>query len=72
MSENRKTAILVFGLGLVATLLALPFLYALGLPSFEVVLMGLFGEGNAWALVFTIVLVALLLYGIRKSFNSSD
>ncbi|WP_341962001.1 hypothetical protein NM897_02420 [Planococcus maritimus] len=50
MSENRKTAILVFGLGLVATLLALPFLYALGLPSFEVVLMGLFGEGNPWAL----------------------
>ncbi len=72
MRVNRKTAILLFGSGFVATLLALPLLYALGIPSFEVVLTGLFGEGNSWALVFTIVLVALLLYGIRKSFNSSD
>lgn len=72
MRVNRKAAILLFGSGFVATLLALPFLYALGIPSFEVVLTGLFGEGNSWALVFTIVLVALLLYGIRKSFNSSD
>lgn len=72
MSVNRKTAILVFGLGFVATLLVLPFLYALGLPSFEVVLTGLFGEGNSWALVFTIVLVALLLFGIRQSFKSLD
>ncbi|OED33170.1 hypothetical protein BHE17_12195 [Planococcus maritimus] len=72
MSENRKTAILVFGLGLVATLLALPFLYALGLPSFEVVLMGLFGEGNAWALVFTALLVLLIFFGLRKWIKSTD
>lgn len=72
MGGNRKTAILLFGSGVAATLLVLPLLYALGLPSFEVVLISLFGEGNSWALVFTVLLILLILFSVRKSFKSSE
>ncbi|MBU9673337.1 hypothetical protein KQ939_00455 [Planococcus sp. CP5-4] len=72
MEVNRKTAILLFGSGVASTLLVLPLLYALGLPSFEVVLISLFGEGNIWALVFTVVLILLILFSLRKSFKSPE
>lgn len=72
LSVNRKTAILTFGLGVAATLIVLPLLYALGVPSFEVVLTALFGEGNIWALVFTVLLILLILFSIRKSFKSPE
>ena len=66
MRINKKTAIVAFGLGVAATLIVLPLLYALGGPSFTVVLTAMFGEGNPWALVFTALIILLILFGIGK------
>lgn len=72
MDVNRKTAILTFVSGVAATLIVLPLLYALGVPSFEVILTGLFGEGNPWALAFAALLILLVLFSLRKSFKISE
>lgn len=60
---KKKDSILVFISGLFSGIFMLPlFLGALGIPGFEVVLTALFGEGNPWAIVFSVLLIVLVLF----------
>lgn len=60
---KKKDSILVFISGLFSGIFVLPlFLEALGIPGFEVVLTALFGEGNPWAIVFSVLLIILVLF----------
>ncbi|HEY4554451.1 MAG TPA: hypothetical protein VIG80_14760 [Bacillaceae bacterium] len=71
MSNRKKNLILTFLMGVLATAFALPLLSALGVPSFSVVLVALFGEGSSWALVFTLLLILSIALGVGKVIKSS-
>lgn len=55
-----------FIMGFVVAILVLPLLYALGIPSFDVVLNVIFGEGNPWAVVFSVLLIGLVIFSMIR------
>lgn len=60
---KKKDSILAFVSGLLSGILVVPLLLgALGIPGFEVVLTALFGEGNPWAIVFSVLLIVIVLF----------
>jgi len=69
VDRKKKNLILIFVIGMASGLLGLP--SALGVPSGDVVLTALFGEGSIWALVFSIMLILLVTFGVGKAIKSS-
>ncbi|MDZ5710699.1 hypothetical protein [Jeotgalibacillus haloalkalitolerans] len=65
MSTKTKN-ILYFTGGILTATLILPLLAAIGVPSFDVALTAIFGEGNPIALLFSAVLIAVLLFFMYK------
>lgn len=66
MSTRRKQLLLIFVMGIVASTVILPLTSALGVPSFNVLLVALFGEGSIWAIAFSLLLILLILVGVNK------
>lgn len=67
---KKKGSILAFISGLFSGIFVVPLLLgALGIPGFEVVLTALFGEGNPWAIVFSVLLIVLVLFVTNKVSN---
>jgi hypothetical protein len=66
MSQQKKSYWLTFFAGVAVTLFILPLLYALGFPTFDVVLVFLFGEVSILAIVFSLVLVIIILFWTFK------
>lgn len=62
--RNKKIGIFV--LGFMLTILIMPLLSKVGIPSYDLFLTAVFGERNVWALVFTGILLVLFLVGMRK------
>jgi len=60
LSIYKKNS-LYFVSGFLVVLLFLPLLSIMGVPSFNVVLTELFGEGNPLAIVFSLVIIAAVL-----------
>ena len=48
MSTRRKQLLLIFVMGVVISAVILPLTSALGVPSFNVLLVALFGEGSIY------------------------
>ena len=71
MDRKKRNFILTFVISFVSGIFGLPLLYALGVPSGDVVLTALFGEGNIWALLFSVMLILLVTIGVSKVINSS-
>ena len=63
---KKRVLLLIFIGGFFSAVLGSPILTAIGVPSFDVVLTALFGEGNPWALVFSITLIILIIFGLSK------
>ena len=63
---TKKRFLLIFIGGFFSGVLGSPILTAIGVPSFDVVLTTLFGEGNPWAVVFSITLIVLIIFGISN------
>ena len=63
---KKRVLLLIFIGGVFSAVLGSPILTAIGVPSFDVVLTALFGEGNPWALVFSITLIFLIIFGLSK------
>ncbi|TFE01521.1 hypothetical protein [Jeotgalibacillus salarius] len=64
--STKKKNILYFVGGILTATLILPPLAAMGVPSFDVVLTVMFGEGNPLAIVFSIVLIAAVLFVMSR------
>lgn len=71
MERKKRNLILTFVISIASVILGLPLLYSLGVPSGDVVLTALFGEGNIWALVFSAMLILLVTFGVGKVIKSS-
>lgn len=67
----KKRKLLLFIMGFLTTILLLPLLYAVGMPSFADVLTALFGEGSIWAMVFSLLLLLILAFGVGKIMKRS-
>jgi len=68
ISNKKRFLILIFVVSFFSGVLGLRLLLtAMGVPSFDVVLTTLFGEGNPWALVFSITLILLIVFGLSKA-----
>lgn len=65
--NKKRFLILIFITSFFSVILGLPLLLTMGVPSFDVVLTSLFGEGNPWALVFSITLILLIVFGLIKT-----
>ena len=63
---KKRVLLLIFIGGVFSAVLGSPILTTIGVPSFDVVLTTLFGEGNPWALVFSITLIFLIIFGLSK------
>ena len=63
---KKRGLILIFIGGFFSAVFGSPILTAIGVPSFDVVLTTLFGEENPWALVFSITLIVLIIFGLSK------
>ncbi|RUS49406.1 hypothetical protein QI30_20060 [Kurthia sp. 3B1D] len=70
MNKRNNKLLLTFVLGLLAALFIFPFLRTMGL-SFDVVLVYLFGEGSVWALPFSLLVIATIIFGVRKSISKT-
>ena len=65
--NKRKTSLgMIFVLAVLATSFGVPFLYAIGVPSFDVVLTAIFGEGSIWGIVFSLLLIISIAFGVGK------
>ena len=64
---KKRGLLLIFIGGFFSGVLGAPILTAIGVPSFDVVLTILFGEGNSWALVFSITLIVLIIFGLNNA-----
>ncbi|MGG0642566.1 hypothetical protein ABE021_01305 [Sporosarcina gallistercoris] len=60
----------LFVIGLLATAIGLPVLNATALPSFDVVLYSMFGEGSISALLFAALLIGMVLLCMKKLVES--
>lgn len=61
--------ILAFGIGI----FVLPvILGAFGIPGFEAVLTALFGEGNPWAIVFSVLVIVLVVLITNMATNRGE
>lgn len=66
--NKKRFLILIFIVSFFSVILGLPLLLtAMGVPSFDVILTSLFGEGNPLALVFSITLILLIVFGLIKT-----
>ena len=63
---KKRVLLLIFIGGVFSAVLGSPILTEISVPSFDVVLTALFGEGNPWALVFSITLIFLIIFGLSK------
>ncbi|MFJ5770084.1 hypothetical protein [Psychrobacillus sp. NPDC093180] len=70
MSKRKNKMISVFVMGVFATAFALPLLSALGVPTFDVGLVALFGEGSILALVLSLLLILSIVLGVGKVIKS--
>lgn len=64
MNKRNNKLFLTFVLGFL-TALIFPFLRTMGL-SFDVLLVYLFGEDSVWAVLFSLLLIARIVFGVRK------
>ena len=71
MNGKKRNLLFYFVIGITATILGVPLLYAMGVPTFDVVLTALFGEGSIWALVFSVMIILLVIFGANKVMKSS-
>ncbi|MHA6253313.1 hypothetical protein [Oceanobacillus sp. CAU 1775] len=62
----NKKYVLVFIAGIATSLLVLPLLYALGVPTYDVLLASLFGENKILATGFSLILIIAILFGLVK------
>lgn len=67
MVSRKKKLTLTFIIGFITIIFVLPVLYALGVPRGEVVLTALFGEGSMWAVIFSLLCIGLVIFGISKA-----
>lgn len=70
MNKQNKVLILTFVMGLLATAVALPLLSASGFPSFDVLLVAMFGEGSILAIGLSLLLIILMALGVGKVVKS--
>ncbi|MCM3743129.1 hypothetical protein M3193_03150 [Sporosarcina luteola] len=68
--SRKKMLILTFVMGVLATAVGLPLLSASGVPSFDVVLVALFGEGSVWAVALSLLLILPIALGVGKVVKS--
>ncbi|MBP3953518.1 hypothetical protein [Bacillus suaedae] len=66
MTMKKNNLFLLFLAGLSIPLLILPLLKMLGVPTYDVVLVELFGEGSKFAILFSLVLVSIIVLGLMK------
>jgi hypothetical protein len=71
VERKKRNLILTFVISFASVIFGLPLLYTLGVPSGDVVLTALFGKGNIWALVFSVMLILLVTFGVGKVIKSS-
>lgn len=71
MDGKKRNFLFYFVISITATVLGVPLLYAMGIPSFDVVLTALFGEGSIWAIGFSVMLIMLVILGANKVMKSS-
>lgn len=57
-------------MGVLATAFALPLLSALNVPTYDIVLVNLFGEGSIWAIVLSLLLILSIALGLGKAIKS--
>lgn len=70
MGKRKNKMLLTFVMGVLATALALPLLSALGVPTFDVVLVALFGKGSIWALALSLLLILSIALGAVRVIKS--
>ncbi|WNF38343.1 hypothetical protein RJD24_07940 [Bacillaceae bacterium IKA-2] len=63
---KKSNLLLTFLMGVSITLLVLPLLNALGVPTFDIVLVALFGEENIWGIIFSLFLVLIIVFWLVK------
>lgn len=62
-----KRNIKLFVTGIITAAIIIPLLTALGVPNFDTLLVSLFGEGNIWAIVFSLLLImTMIILFVRK------
>ncbi|PYZ94904.1 hypothetical protein CR194_05115 [Salipaludibacillus keqinensis] len=66
---SKQNYWLIFFAGVAVTLIILPLLSALGVPTFDDVLVLIFGEDSILAIVFSLVIIIILLFWMFKSAN---
>ncbi|PYF06249.1 hypothetical protein BJ095_11180 [Ureibacillus chungkukjangi] len=71
VERKKRNPILTFVISFASVIFGLPLLYALGVPSGDVVLTALFGEGNIWTLIFSAMLILLITFGVGRAIKSS-
>lgn len=71
MNKKKKILFFIFVMGFLATILGLPLLYALGVPSFSVLLDELFGEKSILAVAFSLLLLFFIFLGVGKVINKA-
>lgn len=64
MNKRNNKLLLTFVLGLLTALFISPFLRTMGL-SFDVLLVYLFGEDSIWALPFSLLVIATIVFGVK-------
>lgn len=64
LNKQNNKLLLTLVLGFLAGL----FMFPTGL-SFDVLLVSLFGEGSVWALPFSLLVVATIVFVVRKSIS---
>lgn len=66
MTRKKNNLFLLFLAGLSIPLLILPLLKVLGVPTYDVVLVKLFGEESKLATMSTLVLISIIGLGLMK------
>ena len=66
MIKKNNKFLLPFLSGIVVAILVSPFLSKLGVPTFDVVLVAMFGSGSIWAIVFSLLLITSIVLVLRK------
>ncbi|WP_026671921.1 hypothetical protein [Alkalihalobacterium bogoriense] len=72
MDKKKKNYWFTFFAGIVVALFIIPLLYALGVPTFDIVLENLFGENTIFPAVFSMIVVVLILFLVIKNHNKDS